>query len=63
MALAKHRLRRREGSVAEVAERVDYSSQSTFSVAFMRHIGLSPTRYAREEMESRRPYAYMQTIS
>jgi hypothetical protein len=61
-ALAKHRLRRREGRVAEVAERVDYSSQSTFSVAFTRYIGLSPTRYAREETESRRPYAYTNDI-
>jgi AraC-like DNA-binding protein len=48
MALAKNLLRRKEGSVAEVAERVGYSSQSTFSVAFTRHVGLPPTRYARE---------------
>lgn len=48
MALAKNLLRRNEGSVAEVAERVGYSSQSTFSVAFTRHVGLPPSRYARE---------------
>jgi AraC-like DNA-binding protein len=33
-----------EGSVAEVAERVGYSCQSTFSVAFTRYVGLPPTR-------------------
>jgi AraC-like DNA-binding protein len=54
MALAKNWLRRKEGSVAEVAERVGYSSQSTFSVAFTRHVGLPPTQYAREHMETRR---------
>ena len=48
MALAKSLLRRKEGSVAEVAERVGYSSASTFSVAFTRYVGLPPTRYARE---------------
>jgi AraC-like DNA-binding protein len=53
MALAKKLLRRKEGGVAEVAERVGYSSASTFSVAFTRYVGLPPTRYAREQMESR----------
>jgi AraC-like DNA-binding protein len=48
MAWAKHLLRRREGNVAEVAERVGYGSASAFSVAFTRHVGLPPTRYARE---------------
>jgi AraC-like DNA-binding protein len=52
MALAKNLLRRKEGGVAEVAERVGYSSASTFSVAFTRHVGLPPTRYARRQMES-----------
>jgi AraC-like DNA-binding protein len=54
MALAKNLLRRKEGSVAEVAERVGYRSQSTFSVAFTRYVGLPPTQYAREHRESRR---------
>ena len=53
MALAKKLLRRKEGGIAEVAERVGYSSASTFSVAFTRHVGLPPTRYAREQMALR----------
>jgi AraC-like DNA-binding protein len=54
MALAKNLLRRQGGGVAEVATRVGYSSASTFSVAFTRYVGLPPTRYAREQMESQR---------
>ncbi|ACD20657.1 AraC family transcriptional regulator [Paraburkholderia phytofirmans] len=49
MALAKNLLRRNEGRVAEVAQRVGYSSASTFSVAFTRHVGRPPSQYAREE--------------
>jgi AraC-like DNA-binding protein len=48
MALAKRLLRHNHSSVAEVAERVGYSSASTFSVAFARSVGLPPARYARE---------------
>lgn len=48
MALAKSLLRRNHSSVAEVAERVGYSSASTFSIAFTRNVGLPPARYARE---------------
>jgi AraC-like DNA-binding protein len=55
MALAKDLLRRKEISVAEVAERVGYGSASTFSVAFTRHVGLPPTHYARENVEPRHP--------
>jgi AraC-like DNA-binding protein len=51
MALAKQLLRRREGALTEVAERVGYSSASTFSVAFARHVGQSPMRYARLAVE------------
>lgn len=47
MALAQDLLRRGAGSVAEVAERVGYSSASTFTVAFARHVGEPPGRYAR----------------
>ncbi|CAG9210572.1 Transcriptional regulator, AraC family [Paraburkholderia tropica] len=49
MALAKDLLRRNAGRVAEIAERVGYSSASTFSVAFTRHVGRPPAQYAREE--------------
>lgn len=52
MALAKNLLRRNEGGVADIAQRIGYSSASTFSVAFTRHVGVPPTRYARERMES-----------
>ncbi|GFZ87866.1 AraC family transcriptional regulator [Dyella caseinilytica] len=51
MALAKNMLRQKEGGIAEVAERVGYSSASTFSVAFTRHVGVPPTRYVREQIE------------
>ncbi len=49
MALAKDLLRRNEGRVADVAQRVGYRSASTFSVAFTRHVGRPPSQYAREE--------------
>jgi AraC-like DNA-binding protein len=49
MALAKDLLRRNVGRIAEIAQRVGYSSASTFSVAFTRHVGRPPTQYAREE--------------
>ncbi len=52
MALGKDLLRRKEGGVAEVARRVGYGSASAFSVAFTRHVGLPPTRYARDEAEA-----------
>jgi AraC-like DNA-binding protein len=48
MALAKGLLRGREHAVAEIAERVGYSSASTFTVAFARQAGAPPARYARE---------------
>ena len=46
MALAKNLLRRKEGGITEVAQRMGYSSASTFSVAFARHVGTPPGRYA-----------------
>jgi AraC-like DNA-binding protein len=56
MALAKKLLRQSRSAVADVAERVGYSSASTFSVAFTRHVGLPPSRYAREvETSEARP--------
>lgn len=48
MALAKDMLRRGEGAIATIAEQVGYSSASSFSVAFTRHVGQPPTHYARE---------------
>jgi AraC-like DNA-binding protein len=48
MAIAKDLLRHdHEVSLDQVAERVGYSSASTFSTAFSRHVGQSPGRYAR----------------
>jgi len=47
MALAKELLRRDGLGVSEVAGRVGYGSTSTFSTAFSRHVGQSPSRYAR----------------
>ncbi|TDV35896.1 helix-turn-helix protein [Paraburkholderia caballeronis] len=51
MALAKDLLRRNEARVAEIAERVGYSSASTFSVAYARYVGQPPARYLREQAE------------
>ena len=49
MAVAKDLLRRNDVSLADVAERVGYSSASTFSTAFSRHVGQAPGRYARQQ--------------
>lgn len=48
MALAKDLLRRGGVVLEDVARRVGYTSGSTFSTAFSRHVGLPPGRYARE---------------
>jgi AraC-like DNA-binding protein len=48
MAMAKNLLRRRQGGVAAVAERVGYGSASAFSTAFTRHVGMPPAQYGRE---------------
>ena len=48
MAVAKDLLRGRDIRLAEVAERVGYGSASTFSTAFRRHVGQSPSGYVRE---------------
>ncbi|TYC52860.1 AraC family transcriptional regulator [Rhodobacterales bacterium] len=47
MTLAKDYLRKDQGTVAEIAERVGYGSASAFSTAFVRHTGHSPARFAR----------------
>ena len=48
MEIAKNLLRHGHMAVADVSERVGYGSTSTFSVAFSRHVGQSPSRYARD---------------
>ena len=48
MALAKDLLGRGGMAIADVAEHVGYSSASTFSTAFSRHVGQAPGRYARQ---------------
>jgi len=48
MALAKDLLRREGMALVEVAERVGYSSASSFSTAFSRHVGQAPGQYARQ---------------
>ena len=47
MALAKDLLRSGGLALSQIAERVGYSSASTFSTAFSKHVGDSPGRYAR----------------
>ncbi len=49
MALAKRLLLRTDGSIAEVALQVGYSSASTFSVAFSRHVGVPPSQFAQQQ--------------
>lgn len=49
MALAKRLLLRADGSIAEVALQVGYSSASTFSVAFSRHVGLPPSQFVQQQ--------------
>ena len=51
MAIAKDLLRRQDISLAEIAERVGYSSASTFSTAFSRYVGQPPSRFARESIQ------------
>lgn len=53
MAIAKDILDRQDLVIEKVAERVGYSSASTFSTAFTRHVGRSPGGYARERRQAR----------
>ncbi|MCH6484221.1 AraC family transcriptional regulator [Pseudoxanthomonas sp. LH2527] len=58
MAMARDLLRNHRVSVAEAAEQVGYRSVSTFSMAFQRHTGLPPRRYARQhEADTRKTSA------
>lgn len=50
MAVAKDLLRREELGLSAIAERVGYSSASTFSTAFSRYVGQPPSRYAQAEL-------------
>lgn len=52
MAMAQQLLRQRELPMAEIAERVGYGSVSAFGVAFTRHVGVPPGRYARGKVET-----------
>jgi transcriptional regulator GlxA family with amidase domain len=52
IAIAKSLLRREDGDIAEVAERVCYGSASAFSVAFTRYVGSTPSSYARETVSA-----------
>lgn len=52
MTLARRLLDSGGGNVAEVAERIGYGSASAFSVAFTRHTGVPPARYARQQTKS-----------
>lgn len=47
MTLAKHMLRSGRHGVAEVSGKIGYGSASAFSTAFARHVGHSPTHYAK----------------
>lgn len=49
MAVAKNLLKRHDLALAEVVERVGYSSASTFSTAFSRYVGQPPSQYARKQ--------------
>ena len=47
MEIARELLREGRLKAAEIAERLGYGSGSAFSVAFARHVGQTPTAYAR----------------
>lgn len=49
MALAKKLLRTHNTGIVDIAGLVGYSSASAFSVAFSRHVGLSPTQFVRQQ--------------
>jgi AraC-like DNA-binding protein len=51
MALARQLLNARDIAIDQVAERVGYSSASSFTVAFARHVGMSPAKYARRHSD------------
>ena len=48
MAVAQSLLREENARIGDVAKRVGYSSASTFSVAFARHVGMPPGRFVEQ---------------
>jgi len=57
MSLARRLLRTRDLPMEQIAEHVGYSSASAFSVAFARHMGEPPARYARSATTRDTPLA------
>ncbi|WP_277979017.1 AraC family transcriptional regulator [Sphingomonas phyllosphaerae] len=55
IVLAKRSLEEGKLAATEIARRVGYSSASTFSVAFSRHVGVTPTMYARRKLLENEP--------
>ncbi len=53
MRLAEHSLRRADAPVGELARTLGYASESAFSNAFKRIVGVSPMRYGRQARETR----------
>lgn len=51
MELAKELLNRGTATISEVAERIGYGSASAFSVAFNRHVGQPPGKYAQASQQ------------
>jgi AraC-like DNA-binding protein len=49
MAVARTALRSSDDSLADIAERIGYLSDTAFSIAFKRANGLSPGRFRREQ--------------
>jgi len=47
MAIAKDLLVRQETALVEIAARIGYASASAFSVAFTRHVGITPGAFAK----------------
>src|SRR5690606_22143046 len=46
MQIARNLLRQGELTASQIAQRAGYGSASAFSVAFRRHVGMAPGRYA-----------------
>lgn len=51
MSLAKEALARRAAPIADIARQVGYGSTSAFSVAFARHVGVSPGAFAARTID------------